>query len=150
MSARGDRYLLACTPRLDTWCDHCYVTRKGRHRVAGRTQAVRRGLFRNLDWDHVNRQLAQAEAARQGAQSVGAEEQQPVAGSCPAREPVEAARPYFRLAWSREPGEDRLSRSPPAHVRVRGTHIHSMRSTIRHPRNACFGLVSRVAPPESN
>ncbi len=31
-------------------------------------------FFDNLDWDHVNRQLAQAEAARQGAQSAGAEE----------------------------------------------------------------------------
>lgn len=30
-------------------------------------------FFRNLDWDHVNRQLAQAEAARAGAQSVGEE-----------------------------------------------------------------------------
>lgn len=30
-------------------------------------------FFRNLDWDHVNRQLAQAEAARAGAQSVGGE-----------------------------------------------------------------------------
>ena len=30
-------------------------------------------FFRNLDWDHVNRQLAQAKAARQGAQSVGDE-----------------------------------------------------------------------------
>jgi Fe-Mn family superoxide dismutase len=31
-------------------------------------------FFRNLDWDHVNRQLAQAEAAREGAQSSGADE----------------------------------------------------------------------------
>jgi superoxide dismutase, Fe-Mn family len=30
-------------------------------------------FFRNLDWDHVNRQLEQAEAARSGAQSVGGE-----------------------------------------------------------------------------
>jgi superoxide dismutase, Fe-Mn family len=30
-------------------------------------------FFDNLDWDHVNRQLAQAEAARQGALSVGGE-----------------------------------------------------------------------------
>lgn len=31
-------------------------------------------FFRNLDWDHVNRQLAQAEAARRGAQQSGANE----------------------------------------------------------------------------
>jgi superoxide dismutase, Fe-Mn family len=36
-------------------------------------------FFANLDWDHVNRQLAQAEAAREGAQRVGAEEQVPTA-----------------------------------------------------------------------
>ena len=41
----------------------------------GRKQYVE-AFFRNLDWDHVNRQLAQAEAARQGAQSAGAEEPQ--------------------------------------------------------------------------
>src|SRR5918997_616363 len=33
---------------------------------AGRGQYVE-AFFRNLDWDHVNRQLAQAEAAREGA-----------------------------------------------------------------------------------
>ena len=38
----------------------------------GRKQYVE-AFFRNLDWDHVNRQLAQAEAARKGAQSVGEE-----------------------------------------------------------------------------
>jgi superoxide dismutase, Fe-Mn family len=42
----------------------------------GRKQYVD-ALFRNLDWDHVNRQLAQAEAARQGANRVGAEEEVP-------------------------------------------------------------------------
>jgi Fe-Mn family superoxide dismutase len=36
-------------------------------------------FFENLDWDHVNRQLAQAEAAREGSQRVGAEEQVPTA-----------------------------------------------------------------------
>ena len=41
----------------------------------GRGQYVE-AFFRNLDWDHVNRQVAQAEAARQGAQSVGAGEAQ--------------------------------------------------------------------------
>jgi Fe-Mn family superoxide dismutase len=30
-------------------------------------------FFRNLDWEHVNRQLRQAEAAREGASRVGAE-----------------------------------------------------------------------------
>jgi superoxide dismutase, Fe-Mn family len=44
----------------------------------GRKQYVE-ALFRNLDWDHVNRQLAQAEAAREGAQKVGAEEEAPAA-----------------------------------------------------------------------
>jgi Fe-Mn family superoxide dismutase len=39
---------------------------------AGRGDYVE-AFFRNLDWDHVNRQLAQAEAARAGAQSVGEE-----------------------------------------------------------------------------
>jgi Fe-Mn family superoxide dismutase len=39
----------------------------------GRKQYVE-AFFRNLDWDHVNRQVAQAEAARQGAQSIGLEE----------------------------------------------------------------------------
>ena len=42
----------------------------------GRKQYVE-AFFRNLDWDHVNRQLAQAEAAREGAQRVGAEEEVP-------------------------------------------------------------------------
>jgi superoxide dismutase len=44
----------------------------------GRKQYVE-AFFRNLDWNHVNRQLAQAEAARQGASSIGAEEQVPTA-----------------------------------------------------------------------
>ena len=39
---------------------------------AGRGQYVE-AFFRNLDWDHVNRQLEQAEAARRGASQVGAE-----------------------------------------------------------------------------
>jgi superoxide dismutase, Fe-Mn family len=42
----------------------------------GRKQYVE-ALFRNLDWDHVARQLAQAEAAREGAQRVGEEEEVP-------------------------------------------------------------------------
>jgi superoxide dismutase, Fe-Mn family len=40
---------------------------------AGRGQYVE-AFFRNLDWDHVNRQLAQAEAAREGATRSGATE----------------------------------------------------------------------------
>jgi superoxide dismutase, Fe-Mn family len=39
----------------------------------GRGQYVD-AFFRNLDWDHVNRQLAQAEAAREGATRSGATE----------------------------------------------------------------------------
>jgi Fe-Mn family superoxide dismutase len=38
----------------------------------GRKQYVE-AFFRNLDWDHVNRQLAQAESSRQGVHAVGAE-----------------------------------------------------------------------------
>src|SRR4051794_3204271 len=44
----------------------------------GRKQYVE-AFFRNLDWDHVNRQLQQAEAARHGASSIGAQEQVPTA-----------------------------------------------------------------------
>jgi len=39
----------------------------------GRKQYVE-AFFNNLDWDHVNRQLAQAEAARKGAEEAGANE----------------------------------------------------------------------------
>ena len=35
-------------------------------------------FFRNLDWDHVNRQLHQAQAAKEGADSVASQEQVPV------------------------------------------------------------------------
>ena len=42
----------------------------------GRKQYVE-AFFRNVNWDHVNRQLAQAEAAREGAKSAGEEEQVP-------------------------------------------------------------------------
>jgi superoxide dismutase, Fe-Mn family len=42
----------------------------------GRKQYVE-AFFRNLDWDHVNRQLAQAEAAREGAVRIGAQEDVP-------------------------------------------------------------------------
>jgi len=39
----------------------------------GRKEYVE-AFFRNLDWDHVNRQVAQAEAAREAAQAAGKEE----------------------------------------------------------------------------
>jgi Fe-Mn family superoxide dismutase len=57
--------------------EHAYVrdfgaTPDGRKEYVG-------AFFKNLDWDHVNRQLAQAEAAREGAQRVGAEEHAPTA-----------------------------------------------------------------------
>ena len=52
--------------------EHAYV------RDFGATPDGRKGyvdaFFRNLDWDHVNRQVAQAEGARQGASAVGATE----------------------------------------------------------------------------
>jgi Fe-Mn family superoxide dismutase len=44
----------------------------------GRKQYVE-AFFRNLDWDHVNRQLVQAEAAKQGADSASEEEEVPTA-----------------------------------------------------------------------
>src|SRR5215210_6923130 len=59
--------------------EHAYVRDFGAT-PDGRKQYVE-AFFRNLDWDHVNRQVAQAEAARQGAQSVGEEEPQAAGGS---------------------------------------------------------------------
>ncbi len=44
----------------------------------GRKQYVE-AFFRNIDWDHVNRQLAQAEAAKKGADSAREEEEVPTA-----------------------------------------------------------------------
>jgi Fe-Mn family superoxide dismutase len=44
----------------------------------GRKQYVE-AFFRHIDWDHVNRQVIQAEAAGEGAQSTGAHEQHAVA-----------------------------------------------------------------------
>lgn len=52
--------------------EHAYVRDFGAT-PDGRKQYVE-AFFRNLNWDHVNRQLAQAEGARQGAQAAGAEE----------------------------------------------------------------------------
>lgn len=43
-------------------------------RPDGRKQCVD-AFFDNLDWDHVNRQLIQAEAARAGAISTGMQKQ---------------------------------------------------------------------------
>ena len=51
--------------------EHAYVGDFGAT-PDGRGEYVE-AFFRNLDWDHVNRQLAQAKAAREGAQSVGEE-----------------------------------------------------------------------------
>jgi Fe-Mn family superoxide dismutase len=61
---------------LDVY-EHAYVRDFGAT-PDGRKQYVE-AFFANLDWDHVNRQLAQAEAARVGAQQVGAEERVPTA-----------------------------------------------------------------------
>jgi superoxide dismutase, Fe-Mn family len=55
--------------------EHAYVRDFGAT-PDGRKQYVQ-AFFRNLDWDHVNHQLEQAEAARQGAESVGREEKAP-------------------------------------------------------------------------
>jgi superoxide dismutase, Fe-Mn family len=57
--------------------EHAYVRDFGAT-PDGRKQYVS-AFFENLDWDDVNRQLAQAEAAREGAQRVGAEESVPTA-----------------------------------------------------------------------
>jgi superoxide dismutase, Fe-Mn family len=56
---------------LDVY-EHAYVRDYGAT-PDGRKQYVE-AFFRNLDWDHVNRQLAQAEAAKQGASASGAQE----------------------------------------------------------------------------
>jgi Fe-Mn family superoxide dismutase len=52
--------------------EHAYVADYG-PTPDGRKQYVE-AFFNNLDWDHVNRQVAQAEAARKGAQQSGATE----------------------------------------------------------------------------
>ena len=56
--------------------EHAYVRDYGAT-PDGRKQYVD-AFFRNLDWDHVNRQLAQAEAAKEGADSIQAHERVPV------------------------------------------------------------------------
>jgi superoxide dismutase, Fe-Mn family len=57
---------------LDVY-EHAY-TRDFGATPDGRKQYVE-AFLRNINWDHVNRQLAQAEAAKQGADSVAAEPQ---------------------------------------------------------------------------
>jgi Fe-Mn family superoxide dismutase len=52
--------------------EHAYVRDFGAT-PDGRKQYVD-AFFRNLNWDHVNRQLAQAEGARKGAEAAGARE----------------------------------------------------------------------------
>ena len=62
---------------LDVY-EHAY-TRDFGATPDGRKQYVE-AFFRNLDWDHVNRQLAQAEAAKSGADRSATEgaDKQPV------------------------------------------------------------------------
>ena len=69
-------YNLVPVLALDVY-EHAYVRDYGAT-PDGRKEYVE-AFFRNIDWDHVNRQLTQAEAAKQGADSAGAEEQVPVA-----------------------------------------------------------------------
>ena len=57
--------------------EHAYA-RDFRATPDGRKQYLE-AFFRNLDWDHVNRQLRQAEAAKEGADRSGAEEKVPTA-----------------------------------------------------------------------
>jgi Fe-Mn family superoxide dismutase len=52
--------------------EHAYVRDFGAT-PDGRKQYVE-AFFRNLSWEHVNRQVAQAEGARQGAEAAGARE----------------------------------------------------------------------------
>ena len=59
---------------LDVY-EHAYVRDFGAT-PDGRKEYVE-AFFRNLNWDHVNRQLIQADAARAGAERSGAREPQP-------------------------------------------------------------------------
>src|SRR5436309_12187351 len=61
---------------LDVY-EHAYARDYG-STPDGRKQYVE-AFFRNLDWDHVNRQLTQAEAAKRGADSARADEPASVA-----------------------------------------------------------------------
>ncbi|MGI9099084.1 MAG: Fe-Mn family superoxide dismutase [Solirubrobacteraceae bacterium] len=60
--------------------EHAYVRDFGAT-PDGRKQYVE-AFFRDISWDHVNRQLTQAEAARHGADASGAREPEP-AGARP-------------------------------------------------------------------
>ena len=60
---------------LDVY-EHAYVRDYGAT-PDGRKQYVD-AFFRNIDWEHVNRQLLQAQAAQHGSESAAAEEQVPV------------------------------------------------------------------------
>jgi len=62
---------------LDVY-EHAYVRDFGAT-PDGRKQYVE-AFLRNVDWDHVNRQLQQAEAAKGGADATGLREDAPVAG----------------------------------------------------------------------
>jgi superoxide dismutase, Fe-Mn family len=62
---------------LDVY-EHAYVRDFGAT-PDGRKQYVE-AFLRNVDWDHVNRQLAQAQAAKGGADATGLREAAPVAG----------------------------------------------------------------------
>ena len=62
---------------LDVY-EHAYARDHG-STPKGRKQYVE-AFFRNIDWDHVNRQLLQAKAAKQGADAAQAQEQVPVHG----------------------------------------------------------------------
>ena len=55
---------------LDVY-EHAYVRDHGA--TPDGRKAYVEAFFRNLDWDHVNRQVAQAEGAREGASAVGAQ-----------------------------------------------------------------------------
>ena len=67
-------YNMAPVLALDVY-EHAYARDFGAT-PQGRKDYVE-AFFRNIDWDHVNRQLGQAEAARQGAERLGAQEEVP-------------------------------------------------------------------------
>jgi Fe-Mn family superoxide dismutase len=69
-------YNMAPVLALDVY-EHAYVRDFGAT-PDGRKQYVE-AFLRNVDWDHVNRQLQQAEAAKAGAEATGLREHVPVA-----------------------------------------------------------------------
>jgi superoxide dismutase, Fe-Mn family len=72
----GAVYNMVPVLALDVY-EHAYARDYGAA-PDGRKQYVE-AFDRNIDWDHVNRQLLQAEAAREVAQSTGLHEQQAAA-----------------------------------------------------------------------